>query len=152
MIINCLILRKYILSKIVLNKLLLGRWEGDFEYCDNSHITLRCTLIVTDHASRTNKALFYYKQIDGERILVRGIDELHDYEGENKFIWKKKWNPIFYREFHIAYNKELEGEQIDVGTAKYNWNCDIQNIWKKPKIKVVIRGNDVQLEGVLHKS
>lgn len=150
--INFLILYKWIMSKIILNRFLVGRWEGNIVN-SKTKAKLDCTLIVTECATRTNKAFFYYEQVFNQEITVRGSDELNDYDSNGMFIWSKKWSPNFFRRFHVAYNDVVDATQIDfTGTVNYQWNCDVQNIWNKPKLKVAIAGNSVNLEGVLHKS
>lgn len=150
-IINLIVFIKWIASKVVLNKFLLGRWEGNI--VNNKDIKLSCILIVTSRPERANKAFFYYEQIQAQSILIRGVDELDDYEDDFLFIINKKWNAVFYREFHVAYNQEMQGEQIDAReTVKYDWNCTVHNVLFKPKLKVLISGNGINFEGVLHKS
>ena len=151
--VNVIVLFKYIRSKVTLSILLTGRWEGYVEYCGDNDRILDCTLIVSDNPIRANRASFYYKQVDGEKISVRGLDELNDYDDDYIFIFKRKWKPVFYREFHVAYNNQTKAEQIDTRhTIKYHWDCDICNILTKPKLKVFIWGNNVELKGVLHRA
>ena len=151
-IINVFIFIKWIRSKIVLNKFLIGRWEGNIINSTNL-AKLDCTLIVTECAERVNKAFFYYEQIQAQSVLVRGVDELDDYDNDIWFIFNRRWLPQFFRQFHVAYNKEMEGEQIDAReTVKYKWYCSVHSILRKPKLKVKISGNGVNFEGVLHKS
>ena len=149
--INLIVFLKWTGSKVILNEFLLGRWEGNI--VSSQDIKLSCTLIITSRPERANKAFFYYEQIHAQSILIRGVDELDDYEDDLLFIFRKRWNPVFYREFHVAYNQKMQGEQIDDReTVKYNWNCTVHNILFKPKLKVTIAGNGVNFQGVLHKS
>ena len=150
--INIFVLIRWIRGKIILNKFLLGRWEGNMVN-STTQAKLDCILIVTECAERANKAFFYYEQTYKQEITVRGGDELHDYDSDTLFIRNKKWKPVFFRQFHIAYNDVVGATQADfTGTVNYQWNCDIQNIWTKPKIKIAISGNSIELKGVLHKS
>jgi hypothetical protein len=143
---------KYVRSKIILNRFLLGRWEGYIVNC-HTNAKLDCMLIVTECATRLNKAYFTYQQIHQQEITVRGADELHNYDDDFFFIWNKKWKPCFFRSFHISYNEEATIKEVDLtGNVEYKWICDVKNLFTKPKLEVAISGNGANLKGILHKS
>lgn len=149
---NLVILYKWIMSKIVLNRFLVGRWEGNIVNAV-TEARLSCVLIVTECAGRDNKAFFYYEQFDKDEITVRGGDELDDYDSDGMFIFKQQWKPVFFRQFHVGYNDKVDKKEIDFSeSVRYQWHCEIQNIWSKPKLKIAIEGNSVNLNGKLHKS
>lgn len=150
--INFFILIKWIRSKIVLNRFLVGRWEGNIVNAE-TEARLKCILIVSECAGRDNKAFFYYEQFDNDEITVRGGDELDDYDSDRMFICNRQWKPVFFRQFHVGYNENAEKKVIDFSESiRYEWHCQIQNIWTRPKLKITIVGNSINLNGKLHKS
>jgi len=151
--INLFIIFKWLRRKIILSRFIEGRWEGALISNQENPVKLDCKLLITSSTERANKGFFYYEQIQSENITVRGVDALNDYETNNLFCFNGIWKASFIREFHVAYDKEMKGKQIDAReVVQYKWECKVCSIFTKPKIKTKLTGNGVEFEGTLHKS
>jgi hypothetical protein len=142
----------WILNRLSIGKLIAGRWEGVLYDTQTNDIAHNCTLIVTSHTKRINKALLYYYSTNNDKITIRGVDEMENYE---KFgivgLFKRRWQPIFRRRFHQIVDEN--GKTLNYTETKiYQWDCTIESIWGNPKINVKLTGNDISFTGTLHKS
>jgi hypothetical protein len=155
LIINLVFLITWVRRKTAASALLEGRWEGTLTCNEMNQTKIKCTLVVTASKDRSNKALFYYEQGHSEGVNIRGVDSLDDYDRNVFFVFNGKWKASFLREFHVIYDENKRGEQIDDKDSepiRYNWNCKIKSKFKKPKIVTSLSGNSVEFSGVLHKS
>lgn len=152
-VVNAFFIALWLRQRLFLNHFLAGRWDGTLKTVGADDAVLHCTLLISEHRDRDNTALLRYERRDLQtgQVTLRGVDILDDYDTDVLFVFRRQWRPRFIRDLHTGdTNHSMTSPSVQrLGSLPniYQWNCKIQNLFFRPKLRVAISGADVSFEG-----